>query len=149
MTFEAPHVARGTVRLEWIGARSPLDHPLVEYRLATGQYPKHAADILRKAAVQAPIRHLGTSRRMTPDAHGIPGLSQSYEWGPRPATYVQDVEHRDADKILSSASGAEFRNLDAVEPDEPVVIAPDVDITVYTKEVIDSRLIGSSGERWY
>jgi len=98
-----------TVAVEWIGERSFLDDPRVLYRLLrTGQpdgFTPHQAAVIRAAARRRIARVPGHNREMGPRD----GLSRTYVWGPKAGGYVRRMSYRDAERLLASASGHEFR----------------------------------------
>ena len=51
---------------------------------------------------------------------------------------MRTLSHRDADALLSSASGHEFVNLDAMERDEPKLIVPPMQIHLVRSEAMDA-----------
>lgn len=128
---------KGYRRIEWIGEQSPLDEPFVQFNLAMGHYTPEQEAILRRAAVLAHLRRDHISERvLTKDRDG---LSEDVRWGPHPGMFVRTVSNADADKILSCNDGHEFRDLDAMEPDEPTVLHPPLAIKLVSETVIDWR----------
>jgi hypothetical protein len=130
-------MSRGQRRIEWVGEQSPLDEPFVQFNLAAGNYTREQEAILRRAAVLAHLRreHI-TERVLTTDD---PGLSEDVRFGPYPGTFVRTVSNADADKILSCSDGHEFRDLDAMEPDEPTIVHPPLMVKLVSASILDWR----------
>lgn len=122
-----PH-PRKTRRIEWIGEADPLDNPVVEYRLLTGQYTEQQKKAIRWAAATARTRGAkgGLRNRLMEAEHRhaeatVTGLRRTYYWT-RENNYVCAVDFEDVDRILGDPHvGHEFRDLDAyAERGEPV-----------------------------
>lgn len=101
------HESAKTVRLEWVGEKSPLESLTVQYKMVTGQYTKQQIALLRDAATKTTVRIPHVTGRAL--GRNDPGLSRDYHWGPHPSTFVLDVTHADAEKILSCRDAHEFR----------------------------------------
>lgn len=128
-------------RIEWIGEGSPFDDPFVEFGVATGRYTAEQVDLLRRVALRA-CKRTETNTRILDQRD--PGLSTRVEWGPGPGNWVRVLTNQDADKVLSSASAHEFRDLDAHERDEPRVVHPPLEVRLVEQEVLRQ---GDSVER--
>lgn len=107
---------RATVRIEWVGERSPFDSPTVQYGIIRGAYTPTQIKALRLAAAQANTRN-GKRRRLLESGSDhramapVPGLGKTYIWERRNG-YVCTVDNRDADIILGLPCGREFRLVD-------------------------------------
>lgn len=113
-----------TVEVEWVGERSPLESPLVEYKLARQGMPDgftpHQAAVIRAAAKLRIGRWKGHSREI-----GVrDGLSRTYLWGHRVKTFVRRMPYPDAERLKASASGHEFRIV-GHEPDPSPLRLPE------------------------
>ena len=109
----------GCVWVEWVGEASPVDSPLVRYRLLTGQYSAEQTAVIRRLMemrVARTHKHTRTNRR----GNGIgqePTLGVEFvRFGPderrRPGergAFTQAVPFKAADAIKASPSGHEFR----------------------------------------
>jgi hypothetical protein len=131
---EAVQTERGKVWLEWVGQPSPYDDTTIRYLIATHGLPPKVENMLRLLSQRRIMRIDGVSVRIMPHGDGlnaIKGLSQTWRFGKlayvRPGTpqsYIQLVPNRDADLILGSNVGNEFRVIGlAVTEDDPVLQA--------------------------
>jgi hypothetical protein len=131
---EAVQTEPGKVYLEWVGQPSPFDDPTIQFLMLRNRLDKGVKDIIRALARRRIARIDGISRRVVfhgdNDSRAIKGLSQTWTFGPRvtrkpgqPGSYIHLVPNRDADLILGSSMGHEFRviGLAQSEPD-PVLI---------------------------
>lgn len=137
---EDPH-PRGTRRIEWVGERSPLDDDRVLAKLLLSEsrmpgaptyYTPTQCRAIRLAAARARTRGDGWRNRIMEHSHQhamavVHGLRRTYYWT-KSNGYVCDVDYHDADVILSSDSGHEFVDLDALEPGQPKVITPSPEV---------------------
>jgi hypothetical protein len=115
-----PEPPKGHVWVEWVGEVSPLDNPVVEYKLVTNQLDAETADILRSIAQHRVARVEGFSWRSLHTGNGLGEINHLQEpiivWGPngraRPGeigSYIQAVKFADADKIKSTEVAHQFR----------------------------------------
>lgn len=104
---------RKTVRIEWVGERSPFDNPSVIYGLLNKTYTNLQVKALRMAAAQANTRG-GKRRRLLESGNDrrsmapVPGLQKTYIWEAKTG-YMADVDIGDADIILGLPCAREFR----------------------------------------
>lgn len=104
---------RTTVRIEWVGERSPFDNPNVIYGLLNKTYTSLQIKALRLAAAQANTRN-GKRRRLLESGNDrrsmapVPGLKKTYIWEAKTG-YVAEVDIADADIILGLPCSREFR----------------------------------------
>lgn len=104
-------------RISWIGVKSPLEDDRIVYRKLIGAYTPDEVETLEAVAeIVSPliVQEGHTGRLLGPRQ----GLSRTYQWGPRPGTFVQDVAEVDVDRLFAMPDGAEFRDLDNPEHDE-------------------------------
>jgi hypothetical protein len=134
---EAVQTERGKVWLEWVGQPSPYDDVTVRYLIATHGLPQKVENMLRVMSQRRIARIDGVSIRIMPhgDAlNAVKGLSQTWRFGKHaharpgtPQSYIQLVPNRDADLILSSNVGNEFRIIGlTVSEDDPVLQASSI-----------------------
>ncbi len=103
---------RKTVVLEWVGEVDPMVDPVIQFRIATGEFSPLEIEALRSAAVRA-VTRAGNRRRILEAANDprslapVPGLLRTYCWERR-NQYRVEATIRDADVILSSDCGHEF-----------------------------------------
>lgn len=119
---------RKTRKIEWIGERSPLDEPVVAWRLMTKQFTALQEAVIRRAAAMARTR-VKRERLFEHDhQHAqavLKGLHRTYLFT-KANNYIQDVDYHDVDILLGSESGHEFRDLDAPDPPTPTVTPNEV-----------------------
>jgi hypothetical protein len=120
-------------RIEWVGEASPFDDPFIEFGVSTGRYTPQQVALIRRASLRVNKRTEHNIRRMSQED---PGLSREVLWGPGRANWVQVLSYRDADILLASPNGYEFRDLDAAEADEPQVIHPPMEIRLVGREAL-------------
>ena len=128
-----PRPAPGHRRIEWVGEPSPFDNPNVALKLACGHYTPIQAETIRAYHRKRIQRTPGHNRVMTKDRDG---MTQDWVWGPKAGTYVRLLPNRDADKLLSGPSGAEFRDLDAPAAPSSVAV-PNRDIRLMSATEFD------------
>lgn len=120
-------------RIEWVGEKSIMDEPFVWVGLATGKFTREQEALLRRTALNRCAR-IDTAERVM-DEHD-PGLSRRYAWTPRNRWTVV-MTYADADRLLSCASGHEFRDLDAAEEGEPATLSyPPLEIRLVERSVL-------------
>jgi len=101
------HVPRGKVLIEWVGDASPLGQRQIAEAVRMGMIPPvvvaawehHAAGMT--TAIPGVAHHTMTRER--------DGMSETVTWGPYPGTYVREIAAADADTVLSSTFGRQFR----------------------------------------
>jgi hypothetical protein len=109
-----PH-PRQTRRIEWIGEQSPLDDPVIVWKLMTGQFTATQAKAIRLAAAKANTRV--RRERVFEHEHqyamaALKGLHRTYHWT-KDNDFICDVDYADVDRILGDPwCGHEFRDLD-------------------------------------
>lgn len=104
---EHRHVSRGRVQIEWLGDVSPFAGEVLTAMNRMHLLPAVLAQALTKIALSIPYRVDGlTTRTLTQERDG---MTETVTWGPNTGTYVREVNAKDADRILSSAAGREFR----------------------------------------
>lgn len=131
---------RKTRRIEWIGEQSPLDNPVIAWNLIQKRYTPTQERAIRIAAARARTRTY--RERLLEHDHQysqavMRGLSRTYHWH-KGNEFVCDVDYADVDRILGSDAGHEFRDLDAMEGDEPLILQPPVEVRIYTQDAIGS-----------
>lgn len=109
----SPHKTR---RVEWIGQKSPLEDPRVQLNLLMGNYTPLQETAIRLAAARAVTRVGNVRSRLIEHDHRygmatFKGLSRSYHFTPL-NSFICELTYRDADILLSSECGKEFRDLD-------------------------------------
>lgn len=137
------YVQPGRVLLEWIGDRSPHGIAQIRGAIQLGLIPKQIVKAYDDLDLKMTTRIPGITHH-TMD-HIRDGLSQSYTWGPY--HYVVEVLAADADKILSSTFGHQFRlhNYDGPQPADydPIqrFVAPylDADTTAKVRSVVSDE----------
>jgi hypothetical protein len=106
------------VWVEWVGEASPLDSPVVRYRLLTGQYTAEQQAVIRRlmeVRIARTHRHTRTIRRGN-GLGQIPTLGVEFvRFGPdqrkrpgEPGCFIQAIPFRAADAVKASESGHEF-----------------------------------------
>lgn len=96
------------VKIEFIGDQPALDD-VAKARISLGQLPPEAAGVLRDANMLRVYPLPGVVHRdVDPEYFGT---SRRYQFGPDKASYIQEVEAEDVDKIMGSSSGHQFRVL--------------------------------------
>jgi len=101
------HVPRGRVLVEWVGDASPLGQRQIAEAVRMGMIPPvvvaawhhHATGMT--TAIPGVSHHTMTRER--------DGMSETVTWGPHPGTFVREVSATDADTLLSSTFGPQFR----------------------------------------
>lgn len=97
----------GRVQLEWVGDVSPYAGEIMVAMDRMHLLPPALAKALEKVALSIAYRVDGvTTRTLTKERDG---LTETVTWGPHQGTYVREVTAKDADRILSSVAGKEFR----------------------------------------
>jgi hypothetical protein len=99
------YVEPGHVLLEWLGQSSPYLDQRIEWAKRSGMLPQAVVLILDAMKNGQIPRVDGVSRRIITPAEGY---STTYVWGAQPGTYIVPVLYRDADRIFSSPSAAEW-----------------------------------------
>lgn len=97
-------------RVEWIGAKTPLSDPMINYRKMINAYTAEEESMLEAVTllVLPLVRVYGTTSRVKGTADGY---SQQYKWGPR--NFVVEMTDSDAKRMFElDPDGAEFRDLD-------------------------------------
>lgn len=94
------------VLLEWIGQTSPLHSEVVLALKARGMLTPFHRIVLEKAALMCIARVDGRTSRTIGERDG---LTETIRWGPARGTYIREVSAVDADRLLASAAGREFR----------------------------------------
>lgn len=103
------YVGPGSVLLEWVGDRSPFAEVRLGMAVQLGLIPAAVVNAWRELShrLMFSTRVPGViHKEMTAERDG---MSQDYVWGPHPSAYLQRVTYADADRILSSPDGHEFR----------------------------------------
>jgi hypothetical protein len=123
-------------RIEWVGEQSVMDEPFVWTGIATGRFTKDQEALLRRMALRREVRTQDTIRLL-----GVNdlGLSRDYVWS-RQNRYICLMTFADADKVLSSPDGHCFRDLDAMEPDQPQVLYPPVELRLVSESVLKTGI---------
>jgi hypothetical protein len=108
-----------TVPIEYVGDPPVIDE-IMQFRLARGEFLPEAEAIIRQAEMERCTAIKGIDKRQVDPEYF--GTSRQYIFGP--LDYVVDVERRDVDKIMGSASGHQFRRVgdpinDLVLPRQP------------------------------
>jgi hypothetical protein len=104
---ELRHVAPRRVLLEWIGQPSPFASETVLALKARGMLTAFHLHLLERAALKCIARVDGmTSRTLTAERDG---LTETVRWGPKRGTFIREVAMVDAERILASPAGPEFR----------------------------------------
>lgn len=110
------------VEVEWIGEKSPLENPVVAYKLMrvgkSDGFTDHQAAVVRAAARLRIGKFKGHNRAMGPES----GLSQTYVWGPKVKTYVRKMTYADAERLLATNSGHEFRIVGQPASEQPMAL---------------------------
>jgi hypothetical protein len=119
-------------RIEWVGEQSVMDEPFVWTGIATGRFTKEQESLLRRMALKREARTQDTERTL-----GVndPGLSRDYTWSRR-NRYICVLTYADADKVMSCTDAHCFRDLDAAEQDEPVVLYPPTELRVVSESIL-------------
>jgi hypothetical protein len=116
-----------TVDIEFVGD-PPLMDDITRLRIQTGQIPKSAVNVLRRAEQDmTKAVHYVTKRVVDPEWFGT---SRQYVFGPK--NFVVAVEREDVDKIMGSDSGHQFRIVG--QNDEFQIVKPNTGL-VLVKEV--------------
>ena len=116
---QLPPPPTGCVWVEWVGEASPLDSPLVRYRMVTNQYTAEQMAVIRRL-MQVRIARVHGPTRSIRRGHGlgqIPTLGvELVRFGPdqraRPGqrgSFIQAIPFKAADVVKASESGHEFR----------------------------------------
>jgi hypothetical protein len=152
----------GTVRIEWVGEKSPLDDEYVWFAKHTGRYTPRQLAVLEAAALTCVYRTKTAARELLAgngdgqlpftDAPLLQAASYGYNqqgerylsrperrgyiWGAG-NRWVMPMSFHDADVLLSSRDGHEFVNLDARELDEPKLIVPPQEVLVVHRQLLD------------
>lgn len=131
---------RKTRRIEWVGEQSPYDNPVIAWNLLMGRYTPTQQRAIRLAAAQARTRECRERLMEHNHQHAqavMRGLSRTYHWH-KGNEFICDVDYADVDRILGSDAGHEFRDLDAMEGDQPTILLPPESVMVYATESIGS-----------
>lgn len=152
---ELRYTQPGRVQLEWVGDVSPFAGEVLTAMDRMHLLPPKLAAALQRVALSIAYRMDGlTTRTLTKERDG---LSETITWGPHRGTYVREVTARDADRILSSRSGREFRvvgyageqpSRDPIElylPPHLRPVARSVTISVGPEEKLAGVVVGSGG----
>ena len=152
---ELRYTQPGRVQLEWVGDVSPFAGEVMTALRHLNKLPRPLALALEKVALSIAYRLDGlTTRTLTNERDG---MSETITWGPKRGTYVREVTARDADKILSSPAGREFRvvgyageqpSRDPVElylPPKLRPVARSVEVRIGPEENLAGVVVGSGG----
>ena len=94
----------GSVDIEFVGDPPMLDD-ITRLRIAMGDLPHFAAEVLRDAEASRVQAVKGVTKRIVDPEYF--GTSRQYVFGP--SVFIVAVEARDVDKIMGSSSGHQFR----------------------------------------
>lgn len=139
-----PHLVTRTVKVKWIGERSPLDEPLIRFRMINGDFTEQQKKLIRAAAARANTT-IHRIRRLTKDRDG---LSQDYEWG-MDRGFVREMPFKDADKIKSFPCGHEFVILGHEEENPKSLSLPPKggdNVRVYTETLLETEKMDMYGQ---
>lgn len=125
------------VDLVFVGDPPMLDD-FAKLQIAMGEMPPEAATILRAADAQRTTAVKGVDKRLIEPEY-FPGLSQPYTFGPD--VFERSVDAKDADIILGSSSGHQFRRKGA--PEDEIVKPPSHFVLVSEEEITPRQLRGS------
>jgi len=104
---EQRYVPPGRVLLEWIGDSSPLGLRQIREAVRQKMIPAVVVAAWEAHAEKMTTRIPGVSYHAMTVARD--GMSETVRWGELPGTYVQEVSAKDADTVLSSTFGSQFR----------------------------------------
>lgn len=122
-----------THRVEWIGARSPLEDDTISFKKMIGFYTDDIELALEAIsnAVSPLIRQYGSTVRKKGPADG---LSKHYQWGPR--AFICDVDEIDVERLFKHPDHDEFRDLDNPDHDDRRPEIPWYFLTAKIEQVI-------------
>jgi hypothetical protein len=152
----------GTVRIEWVGEKSPLDEEWVWVAKHAGLMTPRQIAVLETAALTCVYRTKTAARELLAgngdgqlaftdapllqaasygyNQQGVRYLTRperrGYVWGAG-NRWVMPMSFHDADVLLSGRDGHEFVNLDAREHDEPKLVLPPVQIRIVQHQLLD------------
>jgi hypothetical protein len=141
---DGDEVEDGCIPLEWIGSPQPRDDPRIQFAILSKRLNGKQLRILELADANGtrPIKGRKVRRRLIPGyCTDLDHLSREYVWGPLRDQYVVAVLFRDADVILSSASGHQFRDRSKAGPElilppkDPIRIVRDRRVYRHTSEM--------------
>ena len=123
-----------TYRVEWIGAKSPLDDDKTTYLKITNRLNPEEIGLLEAVAdMIAPlIRQYGRTVRVKGPSVGY---SKTYRWGSR--NFFQDMTERDMTFLFKhDRDQAEFRNHDDPAHDDRVPVVPQLLVDRYLYDIL-------------
>jgi hypothetical protein len=141
-----PH-PRKTRRVEWVGQMSPLDNPLVAFRMVNKLYTPLQEQAIRKAAAYARTRGEGHRIRTMDHPHPaaiseVRGLLRSYIFEPA-NDYTVDMDYHDYDIIFAGPDADEFRDLD--DPNRPPYPWDMIPSEEEVAQMIDLKKVSTAG----
>ena len=152
---QARYTQPGRVQLEWIGDVSPYAGEVMTALGRMHLLPKTIQAALQRVVLTIAFRVDGVTTRTLGERDG---LSETITWGPRPGTYVREISAKDADRILSSSAGRQFRvvgwagahpsrdPIDLYLPSSLRPIARSVRVEIGPEEKLVGVLGGSGGQ---
>jgi hypothetical protein len=93
-----------TIEVEYVGDPNPLDE-ITKIRIAMGEIPESAANVLRSAAVRRAKAIKGVNKRIVDPEYF--GTSKRYVFGPH--DFKVKMTKRDYERVKASRSGHQFR----------------------------------------
>lgn len=120
-------------RVEWIGAKSPLEDDTIAFRKMVGFYTSDIEVALEAIAnaISGLIRQSGSTIRAKGPSDG---LSKHYRWGPR--NFVCEVEEIDVKRLFDHPDEDEFRDLDNPDHDNRTPQVPWYFLTAKIEAII-------------
>lgn len=93
-----------TIEVEYVGDPNPLDE-VTKIRIAMGEIPESAANVLRSASVRRAKAIKGVNKRVVDPEYF--GTSKTYVFGPQ--NFKVKMLKRDYERVKASRSGHQFR----------------------------------------